>query len=1025
MRQTPRLTRFLSKVFSLLSTFFLIFGPNLADYVTAANDESFWSQNNQPLLRGFNNEAVTYVSTTKSNGIWLATDASIYNYSAAQFARIDISYSTFPQIPSSRIRSILEGRDGRTLLFSILDGIYELDAAEFTFRRILAPTDSLHAEVLSVSHSRELDLAALRFESGYLLFDLSTANFSSGEKQGAFQHLSAGEVIGFDQGFYHIDAVGKVIGLVGSESRFREVCSTSERNVVSWAASNSGEQLAILDAAGNLSRYAVNQGECHVLSKQLVPAPITSGEKVSWFSETGVFAVITNSGLFTLDARTGVLSSTNGFIESSEVVLAAAEVGPDRIWIGSFFGAAELARGPIAAYRDTPNEVKPEFVAITPESSLQETLVATRTSLYTLDSSNLQAGLRLIKNVEEKGVITSLGQASDGENFIGFSSGEILSIDSAGNLRECLKVDGDSQASPISSIRASTQGRGIIATSVSGDLIRLKECSDQVSRVHQSFDNEKNRLIGAIEHGTHSYLVDLEGIVTCSAALESSSYLLTECIRSPALAGKWGVVAGSGDPLLFYSSDGEIVDSDGVSHLKAFGVYTSSAPRGEIIYSAAIDKSGRFWLGGSSGIWLVDGDSPTALVIDTKQAQSSSIDYGVVTATRDGQLLFGGVGALFLIANPMRFPRKIMAKIAFSAVVLDGESFERKFPLEVAALSLKSSKSRLSIELTWDQVKRHSAGPFQHQLLGLEKDWIETGPNNTVTYTNLPPGEYVFKARGAGPDGIWSTNTLEILVIVDYPWWRTYWAYALYVALALLVFRQLKQLHEERVTRELKLRHAAETEIAFQRLEDSFQAQQERNQAIEQSASENSNATLGLISLINEALSAREASDRKARFEAALESVQVAEALGENRINGKFVDLKELANEVGNQIQATQSDLDLIFVNDVPEIEVDEPNAKSIAVVLSELMTLGVHRLENETDQPVLLHLHLGVSPLDENHRISYSISIDGNPKSSDWADEIGRDAPITKLITEQIGGEILMPVDAEPLQVSLLLDAP
>ena len=119
MRQTPRLTRFLSKGFSLLSTFFLIFGPNLADYVTAANDESFWSQNNQPLLRGFNNEAVTYVSTTKSNGIWLATDASIYSYSAAQFARIDISYSTFPQIPSSRIRSILEGRDGRTLLFSI------------------------------------------------------------------------------------------------------------------------------------------------------------------------------------------------------------------------------------------------------------------------------------------------------------------------------------------------------------------------------------------------------------------------------------------------------------------------------------------------------------------------------------------------------------------------------------------------------------------------------------------------------------------------------------------------------------------------------------------------------------------------------------------------------------------------------------------------------------------------------------------------------------------------------------------
>ena len=435
------------------------------------------------------------------------------------------------------------------------------------------------------------------------------------------------------------------------------------------------------------------------------------------------------------------------------------------------------------------------------------------------------------------------------------------------------------------------------------------------------------------------------------------------------------------------------------------------------------------WVATDNGIMVFDEElSPIRVLGIPSGLRNREFHHGARETLRSGALVFGGTNGSDIIYPGWEDTRKESSKtkIFLSQALIEGRPADvNSTSWAKASIRLKRHEKRLEIVLSQNDFRSTANNTYAHQLLGLEKEWIETGPSNTVTYTNLPPGEYLFKARGAGPDGIWSTNTLEIPVIVDYPWWRTYWAYAAYAALVVLALRQLKQLNEERVTRELKLKHAAETEIALQRLEDSFQAQQERNQAVEQSASENSNATLGLIGLVNEALSTHESLDRKARFDAALESIQIAEALGENRISGKTVGLQKLANEVGNQIQKAHSDIDLILVNDVPEVEVDETNAKTISVVLSELLKLGVHRLENETDQPVLLHLNLGVSPLDEDHRISYSINIDGNPKNSSWAKEISKDAPITKLITEQVGGEILMPVDAEPLQVSLLLDAP
>ncbi len=68
----------------------------------------------------------------------------------------------------------------------------------------------------------------------------------------------------------------------------------------------------------------------------------------------------------------------------------------------------------------------------------------------------------------------------------------------------------------------------------------------------------------------------------------------------------------------------------------------------------------------------------------------------------------------------------------------------------------------------------------------LWKDLIRIGfilmqAGTLVTYTNLDPGEYVFRVKGSNNDGIWNEAGTSIKIIILPPWWKTTWAYIFYI----------------------------------------------------------------------------------------------------------------------------------------------------------------------------------------------------------------------------------------------------
>jgi len=69
---------------------------------------------------------------------------------------------------------------------------------------------------------------------------------------------------------------------------------------------------------------------------------------------------------------------------------------------------------------------------------------------------------------------------------------------------------------------------------------------------------------------------------------------------------------------------------------------------------------------------------------------------------------------------------------------------------------------------------------FSCYLEGFDSQWRDLGNQNTVEYTNLPPGRYVFMANATNNDGIPSESPATIEFVIKPPIWASKGAMALY-----------------------------------------------------------------------------------------------------------------------------------------------------------------------------------------------------------------------------------------------------
>lgn len=114
-------------------------------------------------------------------------------------------------------------------------------------------------------------------------------------------------------------------------------------------------------------------------------------------------------------------------------------------------------------------------------------------------------------------------------------------------------------------------------------------------------------------------------------------------------------------------------------------------------------------------------------------------------------------------------------------------------------LSLNYDQSVFTIEYVGIDYKDSRRNEYAYYLEGFENDWNYVGNNTSATYTNLATGDYVFKLKSVNKNEDYQSKILELNITVLPPWWKTYFAYTLYVVLLGLFMFLIARMYRNRL----------------------------------------------------------------------------------------------------------------------------------------------------------------------------------------------------------------------------------
>lgn len=227
------------------------------------------------------------------------------------------------------------------------------------------------------------------------------------------------------------------------------------------------------------------------------------------------------------------------------------------------------------------------------------------------------------------------------------------------------------------------------------------------------------------------------------------------------------------------------------------------------------DETGTLWVSTPNGIARVAVSMPQgfeSLAAQFKNydeldgLQGKQFNHRSTLRTRSGMLLFGGSNGINMfhpariVQNTAKPPVVLLDLQIFNRSVNVGEALNGRVILDKSitrteSITLRHDENVFSLEFAALSFFHPTKNQYKYKLEGFNKDWLTTdGTSRKVTYTNLDPGDYVFRVIAANNDGVWNEEGVSLAITVLPPFWKTKVALGLYLFVilgALMLTRRL------------------------------------------------------------------------------------------------------------------------------------------------------------------------------------------------------------------------------------------
>lgn len=209
---------------------------------------------------------------------------------------------------------------------------------------------------------------------------------------------------------------------------------------------------------------------------------------------------------------------------------------------------------------------------------------------------------------------------------------------------------------------------------------------------------------------------------------------------------------------------------------------------------------------GKESIWISHKKGITRMNTRTFEIQNFNVNDGLQSnefnqnaCFRDnttGEMFFGGQNGLNSFFPDSIKINRYKPQMVFTRLTVMNQVVQAGTKVNDRVILEKSLLCTDEITLSWwdrtfslEFAALHYANPqgnkYKYKLEGIDNEWIFTDASmRTASYSHLPSGTYTFQVYGANSDGVWSDKPATLRINILPPWWFTWWAIAVYIAIA-------------------------------------------------------------------------------------------------------------------------------------------------------------------------------------------------------------------------------------------------
>lgn len=247
------------------------------------------------------------------------------------------------------------------------------------------------------------------------------------------------------------------------------------------------------------------------------------------------------------------------------------------------------------------------------------------------------------------------------------------------------------------------------------------------------------------------------------------------------------------------------------------------------IKSISEDKQGNLWISAEDFLFkiiikskarkLKDADIDIVKYTAVDGVCIKQFSYNSSSKLSESQLVFGASKGL-IVFDPAKVVKSFnQNKIVFTKLIVNNQTVESgeqshilsKPISETSEITINYDQGYVGLEFSNLNFINPKKSKYAYKLdSAFKKDvWHVTGTQNRINLANLNSGEYYVSIKSSNEDGTWNQKVKTLKITILPPWWRSWWAYSIYVLLVLVstyvVYQFVK--NKVRLKRKLFLEH--------------------------------------------------------------------------------------------------------------------------------------------------------------------------------------------------------------------------